>query len=411
MKTWRVGFVGFGLIGRVHACGYANLPYYYGARWRGRFRITHICTSRRESAEEGCTLTGAEYAVTDFRWVTENPDVDIVHICSPNHHHVEALLSAMAHQKHIYCEKPLTATLAEADQVSQALRSYRGTAQMTLQNRFFPATLRARQLVESGFLGRVLEFRASYLHASNVDPNTPLRWKLSGEAGGGVIADLGPHILDLVHFLLGDYLELNALTQVAYADRPSPNDPMVRMPVDAEDSAQLLVRLTGGATGVVEASKLATGTEDEVRVEIHGSRGALRFNGMNPHFLEIFDASAPDQPAGGTRGWTQVTAGQRYPPPATGFPTPKAAIGWIRAHLACLANFLHTVEAGHPGNPGLDQGIYLQHLIECARRSAQERRWIQVDARYRVRREQSAGEGVTGQAPAESGPEWVRRER
>ena len=102
----------------------------------------------------------------------------------------------------------------------------------------------------------------------------------------------------------------------------------------------LLARMQSGALGTIEATKLATGSEDEIRLEIHGSRGALRFNGMDPHHLEFHDATAPDRPLGGLRGWNRIDTGQRYPPPASGFPSPKAAIGWIRSHVACLANFL-----------------------------------------------------------------------
>ena len=89
-------------------------------------------------------------AGTDYRAVTENPAIDIVHICTPNHLHKEALLSAIAHQKHIYCDKPLVATMAEAEEIRAALAGYRGTAQMVFQNRFFPATMRAKQLVAEG---------------------------------------------------------------------------------------------------------------------------------------------------------------------------------------------------------------------------------------------------------------------
>ena len=124
--------------------------------------------------------------------------------------------------------------------------------------------------------------------------------------------------------------------------------------------------------GTIEATKIATGTEDELRLEIHGSRGALRFNGMDPHHLEFYDATAPDQPQGGLRGWNRIDTGQRYPPPATGFPSPKAAIGWLRSHVACLANFLEAVADGRPAEPGLEQGIRVQHLMDCVRRSAAE---------------------------------------
>ena len=110
--------------------------------------------------------------------------------------------------------------------------------------------------------------------------------------------------------------------------------------MDAEDCVMCLARMPSGALGTIEATKIATGTEDEIRLEIHGSRGRVRFNGMDPHHLELHDATASDQPLGGLRGWNRIDAGQRYPAPATSFPNPKAAIGWIRSHVACLANFL-----------------------------------------------------------------------
>ena len=377
MAPHRVGIIGFGFIGKVHAYGYLNLPLFYDPVPLAA-KITHICTSRRETAEAGCRMIGAEKAVTDYRQITESPDIDIVHICSPNHLHKDALLSAMRHQKHIYCDKPLVATMAEAEEIRTAMADYQGTAQMTLQNRFYPATMRAKQLIDDGALGKILEYRALYLHGGSANPDAPMKWKLSSAAGGGVIADLATHVLDLVHFLLGDYESLMAATHVAFDERPSADDPSKRIPVDAEDCVMILSRMKNSALGMIEATKIASGTEDEVRLEIHGSQGALRFNGMDPHYLDFHDARAVDHPIGGLRGWNRIATGQRYPAPANGFPAPKAAMGWVRTHMACLANFLQTVAEQRPGNPGLDQGILLQHLAESVDRSAVENCWITV---------------------------------
>jgi len=378
METMNVGFIGFGFIGKVHAYGYINLPMHYQPL---PFRpvLSHVCTSRLETAQAGAKTIGAPHAVSDYREITENPDIGIVHICTPNHLHKDALLSAMANGKHIYCDKPLTATLAEAEEIGNALPSYRGTAQMTLQNRFFPATMRAKQLIDAGFLGKVLEYRCCYLHAGNADPRAPLKWKLSAEAGGGVIPDLASHVLDLMHFLLGDFVRLSAATSIAYSERPSPTQPDLMLPVQAEDCVMILARMANGALGHIEATKIATGSEDEVRFEIHGSKGALRFNGMDPHHLEIWNQDSSASPLGGTRGWTRVECGQRYPAPATGFPTPKAATGWMRSHMACLANFLFDVAEGNPGNPGLSQGVVIQKLMACCQRSAKSESWVEVE--------------------------------
>jgi len=377
LKTYHVGILGFGMIGKVHAYGYLNLPLFYEPPPLAA-KITHIVTSRQETAEKAARMVGAETAATDYREVTENPAVDIVHVCTPNHLHKDALLSALWHQKHIYCDKPLTATMTEAQEIQAALPYYRGTAQMTFQNRFFPAIMRAKQLVEEGRLGEVLEFRAAYLHGGSADPRAPLKWKLSAAAGGGVIADLASHVFDLIDHLIGPFGSIMASTKIAWPQRPVAGDSSQMATVDTEDCVMLLARMKSSALGTIEATKLASGAEDELRVEIHGTRGALRFNLMDPHHLDFHDATAPDRPQGGLRGWNRIDAGQRYPAPASNFPTPKAATGWLRGHQACLANFLQAVAEGRPAEPGLEQGIRVQQIMECVRRSAAEGRWIDI---------------------------------
>ncbi len=81
MEIKNVGFVGFGFIGKVHAHGYVNLPLYYEPL---PFKpvLSHVCTSRSETARAGADIIGAEHAVTDYREITENTDIDIVHICT-----------------------------------------------------------------------------------------------------------------------------------------------------------------------------------------------------------------------------------------------------------------------------------------------------------------------------------------
>lgn len=373
MKTYNVGIIGFGFIGKVHAFAHLNLPFFF-ADLPFRTRFTQVCCSRPESAAAAAAFLGGAHATCDAREVTEDAAVDVVHICTPNHLHAEALLSALAHGKHVYCDKPLTATLEQALQVEAALGGYRGTAQMTFQNRFFPSAMRARQLIRDGRLGDILELRITFLHASNVTPSAPLKWKLTAAAGGGVIADLGSHALDFATFLAGDIAELSALTKIAYPARPAAADPATLVPVDAEDSLLALLRMTSGAVGTLVATKLALGSEDELRAAVHGTRGALRFNSMDPHHLEFYDGTASDQPLGGTRGWTHIDCGQRYPAPA-GFPAPKVSIGWLRAHVQCLYEFMAAVHAGRAGEPDLAHGVAIQKAMAAARRSAESGRW------------------------------------
>ncbi len=377
MKTYNVGIVGFGFIGKAHAYGYINLPLLYDPVPL-RARLHSVCTSRPETAARARELLGFEHAYTDFREITEDPETDIVHICTPNIFHRDALLSAMAHHKHVYCEKPLVASLEEAEEVERALPAYESTAQMVFNYRFFPATLRAQDLASQGFLGRVTSFRAAYLHAGSADPNAPLKWKLDREMGGGIIGDLGSHALDIVSSIVGDFEALWCATHIAYPDRPAADGSGRRVPVEAPDAAVMAVRLPGGCVGTIEATKVATGAQDELRFEIHGERGAMRFNLMHPNWLEVYDATRPGGPLGGDRGWQALDTVQNFPAPASGFPPAKAGIGWIRGHAACLHNFLAAVAEGRPAEPDLAQGIYIQRLMEAAEDSARSGRWVDV---------------------------------
>ncbi len=370
MKTYKVGIIGAGFIGKVHAYGHLNLPLYYDQA-EFKTQITTVCAAHQASAEKFARQTGAQKATVDFREITENPDIDIVDICTPNDCHLEALLSAIANQKHIYCDKPMVSTVQEAEQVAAVLPGYHGTSQMTLQNRFFPATLRAKQLIDEGRIGDILEFRGQYLHSGSADPKAPLKWKLEA----GTIADLGSHILDLLDYLLGGFTEVLAETHIAYPTRPSLENPAQQVPVTSEDNMYALLKLKNGATGTVTASKIAMGEEDCMGFEIHGSKGALRWEPMNLDKLFFYDASAQGAPLGGVRGWTAIDCGQRYNKPA-GFPTPKAQIGWMRGHAHCLWNFLQAVHNGQPGDPSLQRGIAIQRMLDTVKRSAQQRQWL-----------------------------------
>ncbi len=385
-KQYRVGLVGFGFMGRVNLYSYINLPLHYSPLPFGA-RITHLCTGHRESADAACAEFGIEHGTTDFREITENPDIDIVHICSPNSSHCEQLISALEAGKHIYCDKPLVATVEEAEQIRPLLKGYSGTFGMTFQNRFFPAAMRARQLVQDAFPGRILNFRAAYLHSGSINPEAPLKWKLSGQSGGGVIADLGSHVLDLVSWLVGDYVEVCGCSQIAYDTRPDPAGGMGRLAVDAEDGCYILAKMKPAghpdslALGSIEATKLSSGSEDELRLEISGTQGGLRFNSLHPGQLGVFEQGESDRPVGGFRGWTYIETGHRFPPPASGFPGPKYTVGCIRVHMANLAEFLYAVHEKREFQPGAAQGIYIQHVMNCVKQSIQGRRWVAVPER------------------------------
>lgn len=371
MKTLGIAVLGFGFIGKAHAYGWRNMPLFYDPL-PARVRLIGVATTNPASAQRARERGGFTMATADWRELAARPDVDIVDIATPNRAHAEQILTAIGAGKHVYCDKPLTATEAEAARVEEALRGYRGIGQMTLHLRFYPATLRAKQLIDEGFLGDVIGFRGVFLHAGSVDPKRPMGWKQMASEGGGTLRDLGSHLIDLADWLAGPLQSALAETRILYPERPDASGRLVR--VEADDQVTILARTAGGAVGTLEASKIATGAEDELRLEIHGTKGALRFQLMDPNWLEAYSLSDPDTPVGGTRGWKRIATMQRYEAPAS-FPGGKANLGWLRGHMHCQYSFLAAVASGIQGEPSLQRGVRLERMMAAVAQSAKSRSW------------------------------------
>ncbi len=377
MKTLGIGVLGFGFMGKTHTYAHRTIPLYYpNAPADCRMRV--VCEATDELAQAAMEIGEFERCTSDYRQVVEADDVDLVHVCTPNHEHYPAIAAAIKAGKHIYVDKPVTGSLEEADKLSAMLPDYRGVGQVALQFRFFPATLKARQLIDEGFLGPVCHFRAAYLHGGSVDPEKAVNWKSTAAAGGGVIRDLGSHVLDLLWWLIGPFSRVNCASRIWAPERPNLDSPGEMMKIDVEDAAVMLLQKADGAIGTVEASKIATGTEDELRFEIHGRHGAMRFNLMQPNYLEIYDGRLPDGDFGGRRGWQRIASVQRYPHGGGKFPGPKFTLGWIRSHVHSLYSFLKAVADGTEAHPSLAEGLHMQRVLEAIRQSADKQTWTDL---------------------------------
>ena len=247
-------------------------------------------------------------------------------------------MAAAAAGKHVYCEKPLARTVVEARRMLAAVEAAGVTAQMSFNFRFFPAITRARQLVEEGFLGRVFSFRARYYRASYIDAGRPLSWRLSREqAGGGALHDLGSHVLDLVSCLLGRFGAVQALLETLIPRRPVAAGSGEQAAVEVDDLALLHVRMASGVPGLVEISRMGTGAVNDIQLELYGDRGALRFRGEEPSWLEVYDATEPDQPLGGRRGFRRLETVQHHAGQVA--PDWSQAAGFARSHAECQYRF------------------------------------------------------------------------
>ena len=382
-----IGIVGYGMIGRVHAINYKELPLLYPGQLP-EIDLVGVCTSREETAKSAQQETGAGVWSTDVEEFVNRDDIDVIDCSAPNQLHRDVALAALKAGKHVYCEKPLARSGDEARELYQAARNAsaeaHGTAGsgpsfgMTFNYRFIPAILRAKQLIDEGRIGGVYTYRAEYLHTGYQDPNRPLGWKLKKEEGGsGALADLGSHVIDLVRYLLGEYRSVQANFETFIKERPVSKGASQKGTVTVDDVAWFHARMESGAVGTVEASRFATGTLDDLRIRIHGEKGALFFDLMEPDWLWWYDEARAKGDYGGERGWLRLDAVQNYPGAAA--PPPRSPIGWIRSHAENQYRFLRSVAEGSPPSPdGLD-GLRTQLVMDAAERSNEESgAWTEV---------------------------------
>ncbi len=364
-KKLTIGLLGFGSMGRTHLWAVKNLPFFYGDLGFSA-EVLGVCTTSPEKSQRVVSEFGIPRAAKSAEELISDPDIDIIDICTPNICHFDQLRQALAQGKHILCEKPLCINAEQAKEIALVAKEQKKVCGMVFNNRWLSPALRAKGLIDEGRIGRILHFHASYLHNSCIDPDRRVGWKQDKEiCGGGVLFDLGSHVIDLMSHLCGRFECVSGQSQIAYQTHTAPNgEPWT---TNADEAFYLHTVTKDGAHGTIEVSKLTNGASDDLSFEIYGEKGSLKFSLMAPDWLWFYDATAQGTPIGGTRGWTQIECVGRYPDMI--FPSPKASTGWIYGHLNSMKNYLSHVSEGLPFAPSLEDGAYVQLVMDAAYRS------------------------------------------
>jgi predicted dehydrogenase len=379
MKTLGVGMAGYGFIGKVHTISYLDMPFYYSPV-PAKLKMVGVASSPVSDAQSGKEQAGFEFATEDYKDLLKRNDIDLIDVCTPNISHKDIIIDSLNAGKHVICEKPLAMNLSEAKEILEASKAHPDLiSQVTFNYRYAPFVMKVKQLIEDGFIGRPYSARIVYLHSGNSDPKRPTYWKIQKKyCGGGSSYDLASHVIDIMRFLLGEYKRIFAKLKIFVNERPLASEPSKSMAVDVDDLTLMLFELENGLVGTLEATKVATGANDEIRFEVHGEKGAIRFNTMQPNYIEAYDSTDPDGYIGGMRGFKQIETVQRYPKPAVAFPGPKFAVGWIRYHMGSAYDFINNIVGSKRPEADMEAGYKVQEIIEASLVSNRENRWVDL---------------------------------
>jgi len=367
-----VGLVGYKFMGRAHSNAYRQVGRFFDLELSPRMQA--ICGRDEAGVKDAANSLGWESYETDYRLLLERDDVDLVDVATPGNTHHEMAIAALEAGKHVLCEKPLANTLREAKEMLDASRRA-GTVNMVCFNyRRAPAVQLAKRLIEEGRIGEIRHWRALYLQDFILDPGLPLIWRFQREvAGSGALGDIGAHIIDLAHFLVGPIAEVVGATETFIKERPLEEPGGGTGEVTVDDAAAFLARFENGAMGTFEATRLAPGRRNHNAFEINGSGGSLAFDLERMNELCVyFEDDEPD-----VKGFRTVLVTEPEHPFMGAWWPPGHIIGYEHTFVHTIRDFLDGIAAGKSPAPSFEDGYRCQAVLDAVERSAESRSWTE----------------------------------
>ena len=373
MSEIGVGLVGYKFMGRAHSNAYRQVARFFDVDPVPRMRA--VCGRDEAAVSQAASALGWEGYETDYHRLVERDDIQLVDISSSGDTHHEFALAALEAGKHVFCEKPLANTLDEARQILEAARRA-GTVNMVCHNyRRVPAVQLAKRLIDEGRLGEIRHWRAVYLQDWLLDTQFPLTWRLRKEtAGSGPLADIGSHLVDLAHFLVGTITEVTGVAETFIKERPlegtdGGHPEMGRVTVN--DAAAFLARFACGAIGTFEATPLVPGRKAYESFEINGSKGSIIFNLERMNELQVyFVDDAPE--ASGFR--TVLVTEPEHPYMEAWWP-PGHIIGYEHTFVHTVKDLMEGIATGESPAPTFEDGYRCQAVLDAVERSVESRKW------------------------------------
>jgi predicted dehydrogenase len=362
-----VGLIGTGFMGKTHALAWRNVKAVMGGVMGAVAspRLEMLCDTPDRAAPMADQF-GFARATSDWQALCADPRVDVVSITTPNGLHHPMALEALRHGKHVWLEKPMALTLAQAEEMTEAA-ARAGVVTMVGYNYLSnPAFTHAQRLIAEGVIGRVFQFRGWVDEDYQADPTLPWTWRAKlAEAGLGALGDIGSHLISMAHGIVGPIDSLIADMQTVYATRPLP-DGSGTGTVENEDAAQVLLRFTSGAQGSLVISRSAWGRKSRLGFEVHGDSGMIIFDQERMNELQLYVNEGPRA----TQGFRTILTGPAHPPYGEFCPAPGHQLGFNDLKIIEASRLLRGIAGLEPATPGFADALKIERVIHAIADSA-----------------------------------------
>lgn len=384
-----VGLISVGWMGKVHSRAYQALPVVYPELGITP-RLVMAADTSQERVDYAINVLGFAEGTQDYHEVLARPDIDVVSICAPNFLHAEIGIAAAKAGKAFWIEKPVGRGAADTESVQKAALEAGVVSSIGFNYRHAPAIEYAKELIASGKLGRITNFRGTFFADYSSEPKGALSWRFNRElAGSGVLGDLMGHLVDLVHYVAGPIEKVSALTETVYTERP-----IAQMgsgthfdvieggemgPVENEDYAAMLVKLSSNAVaenaiGTLEASRVTVGKRASYNIEIYGTEGSLQwdFERMNELHLAL-------NRTGAHVGYQRIMAGPDFGDFSHFQPGSGTSMGYDDLKVIEAKKFLEAFIGGAALNSNVNDALAAALVCDAAEQSAATQSWVTIN--------------------------------
>ena len=381
MRDLRVGVIGFGWMGRVHARSWARLRSHYPDLPVRPRLVAAADSAGGEQLARSVRAHGFEALHSDWRELLSRDDLDVVSVCGPNHLHAEMGVAVAESGRHLWIEKPAGRNARETARIAAAVERAGVQSAAGFNYRNAPAVELARELVLGDRIGRVQSVEVRFLADYAAHPHGALSWRfLNEQAGSGVLGDLVSHAVDLARHLAGDVVEVVADEGRFITSRPLAGGAGSHFArgvegtagvVENEDYIGALLRFASGARGILSSSRTAVGEQCGYEIAVHGDRGALAWDFRRMGELRVclgddyLDAS-----------YSTVLASPGTGEFAAFQPGGGIAMGYDDLKVIEALRLATSIVEEKPVGATIHDAVTAARLVDAMQTSVSERRWV-----------------------------------
>lgn len=375
-KPLNIGMIGYGFMGRAHSNAYRKVNNFFPLAYRPVLKAA--CGRDAEKVKAFAETWGYESVESDWRKLIERKDIDAIDICAPNNMHKEIALAAAKAGKMILCEKPLSMNTADGEEMCRAVEATKVANMVWYNYRRVPAVTLAKQLIDSGKLGRIFHFRAKFLQDWTISAELPQGgaglWRLDvNAAGSGVTGDLLAHCIDTAIWLNGSISKVTAMTETFIKERTHTLTGKVEK-VGIDDACAFLARFANGSMATFESTRYARGHKAEYTFEINGENASIKWDLHDLHRMDFFD----HKDEGILRGWRSIHVTDGDHPYMKNWWVPGLQIGYEHTFVHQVADFLQGLADGKPAGPTFRDALETQRVCDAVLSSAKSGAWENI---------------------------------